>query len=106
MTGKEALEYIANLLFMFTSTGRNSGKSYTLKALCKIEDDLIELTKYKRAFEILKDKYKFKLIKNEELDDEDLNKYKLLDRTTNITIGLYKEEIELLEELMKGEKRN
>lgn len=60
-----------------------------------------ELTKYKRVFEILKEKYKFKLIKNEELDDEDLNKYKLLDRTTNITIGLIKEEAELLEELMK-----
>ncbi len=66
-----------------------------------IKDDLKLLTKYKKAFEVLKEKYKFKLIKNEELDDEDFNKYKLLDRTTNITIGLYKEEYELLEELMK-----
>ena len=90
MTGKESLEYIANLLFMFISTGRHSGKNYTLKALCKIADDLDELTKYKMAFEILKDKGI--CVRNDRLYFD-----------YEIYIKSSKEERELLEELMKDE---
>lgn len=100
MTGKEALEYIANLLFMFTSTGRKSGKNYTLKALCKIEDELEQLTKNKRAFEILKEK--FSLDKTEIFGNGNLYFLNGIDSCWEIS----QEEYELLEEVMKNEKAN
>lgn len=100
MTGKEALEYIANLLFMFASTGRHSGKSYTLKALCKIEDDLIELAKYKKAFEILKDKLQLRV---EDITKNGASALFVLFNNGNMEI-ISVDEYELLEELMKDEE--
>lgn len=98
MTGKEALEYIANLLFMFTSAGRKSGKCYVLKALCKIEDELDELAKYKRAFEILKDRLMLKIY------EEEYHYKQLYTLESSKEVRIDKEEYELLEELMKDEK--
>lgn len=98
MTGKEALEYIANLLFMFTSTGRHSGKNYTLKALCKIEDELDELTKYKRALEILKEKLDIRPMKN---DKECWFYFRNTWRNEDsVYMDLTDKEYELLEELI------
>ena len=62
-----------------------------------INKDLEELTKYKRAFEILK--YEFHL--NYEEDEYFCNKKYFLLSDTNIQ--LEKEEYELLKELMKDE---
>lgn len=102
MTGKEALEYIANLLFMFTSAGRKSGKNYTLKALSTIEDELDELAKYKRAFDILEDKLWIKVQELREWEKEEYKKeYELITHSTQRFIT--KKEYKLLEELMKSE---
>lgn len=104
MTGKEALIILSKCCSALAfEEGKWKINKRDNEALQTLKEIVVKHSKYKRFFEILKDKYKFKLIKNEELDDEDLNKYKLLDRTTNITISLYKEEYELLEELMGNE---
>ena len=63
-----------------------------------IKDDLKLLTKYKRAFEILKEKFDIGLFKDDFLTD---GKYDLY---SDWHIDLTQEEYELLEELMKGEK--
>ncbi len=76
-----------------------SAMRYEIEKLENPNED--ELTKYKRAFEILKDKEIIKLGKN-----DFYHKYYLQRNDTNgnvITIEITKEEYELLEELMKGE---
>ena len=58
-----------------------------------------KLTKYKKAFEVLKDKLNFELVYDEEYCGDDIW-YLDCRSGTEIT----KEEYELLEELMKGEE--
>ena len=84
MTGKEAL----NLLFC-TSEGLPEHKVYECKKI--LEKELEELTKYKRAFEILKDKGV--CVRHDRLYFD----YEIYIKST-------KEEVELLEELMNENK--
>lgn len=100
MTGKEALKEIRLVRVYIDEFGcevpLKKVKEYKI-----IENELDELTKYKRAFEILKDRFKFELKINpseywlEYTDREYGSDHRCMD--------LNKEEAELLEELMKDE---
>lgn len=101
MKGKEALKLAQDTILAHNS---NNKSSFTMKMLYQVEAELNEkeqeLTKYMRAFEILK--YEFQL--NYEEDEYFCNKKYFLLSDTNIQ--LEKEQYELLEELMKSEKGN
>ena len=100
MTGKEALRILSEcangekkLLF---------SDSLDLEKI--VSKELDELTKYKRAFEILKDKFGIKL--SAEYPDSDYNDMHIsgdMEYTLNDEIQLTYEEYELLEELMNNE---
>ena len=98
MTGKEALEELLNTLKHWQ--GRNTIFD-KMQSDCILKE-LDELTKYKRAFEILKDKLyiTFREIKN----TYHIN-FETKEDLEDFRFGVSKEEYELLEELMKDEKR-
>ena len=91
MTGKEAL----NLLFC-TSEGLPEYKVYECKKI--LENELDELTKYKRAFEILGNH----MFVPFGLFNERTGKINYYFGTNYSKHKLTKEEYELLEELFKG----
>ena len=99
MTGKEAL----NLLFC-TSEGLPEDKVYECKKI--LGKELDELTKYKRAFEILKEKgiFEFKDDNCLYLNAEEDNWWG--DIVESSFVRLSDEEYELLEELMKDENKS
>lgn len=88
MKGKEAL----NLLFC-TSEGLPEDKVYECKKI--LDKELDELTKYKKAFEVLKNKLKIGVC----LQDDYPDGWTLYGGGTKI---LSQEEYELLEELLKS----
>lgn len=100
MTGKEALRILCEcangekkLLF---SDSLDLGRI--------VSKELDELTKYKRAFEILKEKFEIEL--DYGYPDSDYNDMFIsgdTEYTLNGEIQITKEQYELLEELMKGE---
>ena len=99
MTGKEALKLAQDIILAHNG---NNKSSFTMKMLYQVEAELNEkdekLTKYKRAFEILKDFDLFTIRKQEEPELYCIDTY-------NNEQSLTKEEYELLEELMKYESR-
>lgn len=92
MTGKEALEKLLDTLKHWQ--GRNTIFD-KMQGDCILKE-LDELTKYKRAFEILEDKLNLEVM-YDELDDEEPYLYTTCGKTINM------EEYELLEELMRDE---
>jgi hypothetical protein len=91
MIGKELreLNWLYDLAYNVVN---NENKEYTDNAYKYVKQKLKELTKYKRAFEILKDLVIFD------------KKNQAVANGTNI-IDLSKEESELLEELINNESR-
>lgn len=69
----------------------------------KLDEKDKELTKYKKAFEILKDKFNFRVFPLLIVDDEIKSMCLTYNGDYRKTIELNNEEAELLEELMKDE---
>ena len=85
MTGKEALKLAQDTILAHNG---NNKSSFTMKNLYLVEK---ELDKYKRAFEILKDKLDIKILCENSFICNGAGYYR----------GLTLEEYELLEELIK-----
>ena len=99
MTGKDALKLAQDTIL---ANNGNNKSSFTMKNLYLVEEELNEkdkkLTKYKRAFEILKRKG----LRIVEYDADEYSQY--LNFTKGVDTDLEPEEAELLEELMTGEE--
>ena len=102
MTGKEALKLAQDTIL---ANNGNNKSSFTMKNLYLVEKELDEkdkkLAKYKRAFEILKEKLDIDVSCDDFFPDD--VSYILWTGIEPATIS--KEEYELLEELMNNESR-